>query len=81
MNIEEVDVTSGLRDGQGLIGHIHFVDSNRKPVGLGHMDFDAISATIKEIGYDGYISAEALPYPGEYEAAKQTIESYNKYFG
>ena len=81
MNIEEVVVASGLRDGQGLIGHIHFVDSNRKPVGLGHMDFDAISATIKEIGYDGYISAEALPYPGEYEAAKQTIESYNKYFG
>ncbi len=81
MNIEEVDICQGLRDGQGLIGHIHFVDSNRRPIGGGHIDMDAVSATIKEIGYEGYLSAEAVPYPSEYEAAKQTIESYNKYFG
>jgi sugar phosphate isomerase/epimerase len=80
MNIEEVCIAEGIRDGQGLIGHIHFVDSNRRPAGLGHMDFDSIAAAIKEIGFEGYLSAEALPYPNEFEAAKQTIQSYNKYF-
>ena len=81
MNIEETSVADGIRNGKGLIGHIHFVDSNRRPAGLGHLDFDAITKAIKEIGYDGYISAEAFPYPTEYEAAKQTIETYKKYFG
>ena len=80
MNIEEVCIAEGIRDGQGLIGHIHFVDSNRRPAGLGHMNFDSITTAIKEIGYEGYLSAEALPYPNEFEAAKQTIQSYNKYF-
>jgi len=81
MNIEETCVADGIRDGKGRIGHIHFVDSNRCPAGLGHMDFDAITTAIKEIGYEGYLSAEALPYPTEYEAAKKTMETYNKYFG
>ena len=80
MNIEEVSIADGIRDGQGLIGHIHFVDSNRRPAGLGHMDWDSIAAAIREIGYEGYISAEALPFPSEFEAAEQTIRSYNRYF-
>ena len=81
MNIEEVDICEAFRTGAELIGHIHFVDNNRRPIGGGHIDMVSVSAVIKEIGYDGYLSAEAVPYPTEYEAAKQTIESYNKYFG
>ncbi|MBH56668.1 MAG: sugar phosphate isomerase [Planctomycetaceae bacterium] len=81
MNIEEVDICEAFRTGGDLIGHIHFVDSNRRPVGGGHIDMDSVSAAIKSIGYDRYLSAEALPYPSEHEAAKQTIESYNRYFG
>ena len=81
MNIEEVDICEAFRTGAELIGHIHFVDNNRRPIGGGHIDMMSVSAVIKEIGYDGYLSAEAVPYPTEYEAAKQTIDSYNKYFG
>lgn len=79
MNIEETNVADGIRDGKGYIGHVHFVDSNRRAAGLGHMDFEPIAAAMKEIGYKGYASAEALPYPNPDAAAKQTIEAYNKY--
>ena len=81
MNIEETCIAQGIRDGKGRIGHIHFVDSNRRPAGLGHIDFDAVTTAIKEIDYSGYLCAEALPYPTEYEAAKQTMKTYKKHFG
>ena len=79
MNIEETNIADGIRDGKGFIGHVHFVDSNRRPAGLGHMDYIPIAAPLKEIGYEGYASAEAFAYPDPDAAARQTIEAYNKY--
>lgn len=81
MNIEEVNLAEAIQAGAGAIGHVHFVDSNRRPAGNGHMDYTPIASAIKEIGYDGYISAEAFPYPDPHAAAKQTIDSYRKHFG
>ena len=80
MNIEEVDTATALRAGRGYIGHVHFVDSNRRPAGDGHIDFAPIVAALEEIGYDRYASAEALPWPDSDAAAKQTIAAFNKYF-
>src|SRR5205823_4193326 len=37
MNIEETDLASALRTGGSHVGHVHFVDSNRRPAGLGHL--------------------------------------------
>ncbi len=79
MNIEEANIADGIRDGKGYIGHVHFVDSNRRPAGLGHMQYEPIAAALQEIGYDGYASAEAFAYPDPDAAAKLTIEAYNKY--
>ena len=79
MNIEETTIADGIRDGGKHIGHVHFVDSNRRPAGLGHMDYAPIAAALKDINYDGYASAEAFPYPDPLAAATQTIESYKKF--
>ena len=76
MNIEETDVAAALRAGGRNIGHVHFVDSNRRPAGRGHLDFEPIVAALRDIGYQGYLSAEALPYPTPWEAAQQTIATY-----
>jgi sugar phosphate isomerase/epimerase len=81
MNIEEADIPGAIRAGKGLIGHVHFVDSNRRPAGLGHLDMGPIAGALKEIGYDGFMSAEALPYPSSREAACQTIAMFQKWFG
>ena len=61
MNIEETNIAAAVRAGAGHIGHVHFVDSNRRPAGLGHLDYPPIVAALREIGYNGFASAEALP--------------------
>jgi sugar phosphate isomerase/epimerase len=81
MNIEEIDIAAALRAGGGHIGHIHFVDSNRRPVGFGHTDFAPIAEAIREIGYDGFLSAEAFPYPDPDAAAEATITAFRRFFG
>lgn len=80
MNIEEVDSAAALQAAAGLVGHLHFVDSNRRPAGLGHIDYRPIVVALESIGYDRFASAEALPYPDPEAAARQTINAFRKYF-
>ncbi len=79
MNIEERDIADGLRTYGRHIGHVHFVDSNRRPAGCGHMDYSAIASALREISYDKYASAEAFPWPDSDSAAKATIGAFNQY--
>ena len=78
MNIEEQSLAAGIHDGGKAIGHVHFVDSNRQAAGMGHMDYGPVMKALAEIGYDGYLSAEALPLPDSQQAAEQTIQSYRQ---
>ncbi|CAN5500171.1 sugar phosphate isomerase/epimerase [soil metagenome] len=80
MNIEEANSAAALKRGGSRIGHVHFVDSNRRPAGLGHIDYAPIARALNEIGYSGFLSAEALAYPNSDEAAQQTITAFRKYF-
>ena len=79
MNIEETSIGQGLLDGGEKIGHVHFVDSNRRPAGNGHMDYAPIVQALHDIHYAGYASAEAFPWPDPDAAAQQTIATYKKY--
>ena len=81
MNVEEADIAATLLEGARHVGHVHFADSNRRPVGNGHTLMEPIADALREIGYDGCISAEAFDWPDPDAAAKQTIDSYRKYFG
>lgn len=80
MNIEESDIAQAIKRGSSAIGHVHYVDSNRRPAGDGHIDLAAVAKALKAIGYDGFLSAEALPLPSSDEAAAQTIKSFRKHF-
>lgn len=80
MNIEEDDVAAAIRRGGDAIGHVHFVDSNRRAAGLGHTDFAPIADALREINYGGYLCAEALPLPDSQTAAVQTIEAFSRLF-
>ena len=81
MNIEEEDIATGLIDGGRWIGHVHFVDSNRRPAGGGHMDYGPIIKALHTIGYRDYLSAEALSWPDATAAAMQTISKYRELVG
>lgn len=80
MNIEEANLGAALRGAGAAVGHIHFADSNRRAMGLGHTDMAEIAAALRDIGYNGYISAEILPLPSAEEAARQTIQSFRRWF-
>ena len=81
MNIEEADIAATLRAVSVHVGHIHFADSNRRAIGLGHTDLAPIAAALKDIGYQGYISAEVQPLPDAETAARETMASYRRWFG
>jgi sugar phosphate isomerase/epimerase len=80
MNIEEVDIAAALRSGGDWVGHVHFVDSNRRPAGCGHLDYAPIAKALTDTGFRGYASAEALPYPNPDAAAQQTIAAFRRWF-
>ncbi len=80
MNIEEVDIAGALRLGGRHVGHVHFVDSNRQAAGFGHLDFEPIAQALRDIHFDGFASAEALPRPDSDSAALQTISSFRSLF-
>ena len=80
MNIEEEDPEASIRKNFPYIGHVHFADSNRRPVGFGHTPMNGIANALIELGYDGYVSAEAFPWPDQEHAAEQTIRSFNQFF-
>ena len=78
MNIEEVSIYESIVQAKDYITHVHFADSNRWAPGCGHLDFTKIVHTLKKIGYQGYVSAEILPFPDPDSCARFTAEHLNK---
>lgn len=74
MNIEEPDILESVGKAGSRIFHFHIADSNRWHPGAGHIDFKAVVNRLTEIGYNGFLSAEILPFPDADTAAKKTIE-------
>jgi len=79
-NIEETSIAEALRLAGSDLGHVHFADSNRRAVGLGHTDFVPIARALVDLGFKGYVSAEILPLPDSNAAAKQTAASFRQWF-
>jgi len=78
MNIEEISICDSIIQAKDYITHVHFADSNRWTPGYGHLDFAKIVQALKKIGYQGHVSAEALPLPDPDNCARLTIEALNK---
>jgi len=79
MNIEEADIAGALTACGDLVGHVHWADSNRRAVGLGHTAVGPAVAALRAIGYAGHLSAEVLPLPSPLEAARRSIESFRTF--
>jgi len=75
MSIEEADVAAALAAAGRWVGHVHWADSNRQAMGLGHTAAAPIMAALHGIGYEGFLSAEVFPLPTPLDAARQTIAS------
>jgi sugar phosphate isomerase/epimerase len=80
MNIEESNMAESIQSVGHHIGHVHFADSNRRAVGYGHTDMGPVVSALKKIGYHGFVSAEAFPWPDQEEAAAQTLRTFKQFF-
>lgn len=58
MNIEEDDPIAAIRLAGKRLVDFHLGDNNRRPPGLGKIDFAATMKALKEIGYDGGVHSE-----------------------
>jgi D-psicose/D-tagatose/L-ribulose 3-epimerase len=78
MNIEEDSFKNTIIQSKNLLNHIHFADNNRKMPGFGHIDFDNIISTLKDINYSYTISYEPtisnVDYQKELSFGKSYIE-------
>ena len=73
MNIEDDQIGESLIRNARHIRYIHLADSNRHAPGDGHLDFKEVFGALQTIDYDGWITAEILPFPNPDEAARRAI--------
>ncbi len=79
MNIEEADPAATLASLGTRVGHVHWADSNRRAMGLGHTQPGPIVAALAATGFGGYLSAEVFPLPTDAAAARASIESIRRH--
>jgi sugar phosphate isomerase/epimerase len=75
MNIEEEDLPAALRAARQRLMLVHACDSGRQQVGTGHLDWPALLAALREIGYDGYLTAEGT-WRGDPESAMRNAADH-----
>jgi sugar phosphate isomerase/epimerase len=73
MNIEDQNIHASFREARKYCWHVHVADNNRKWPGNAHIDFPSIVATLRDLGYTGYLSAEIYPWPDPDTAGIETI--------
>ena len=59
-HIEEKDIRQAITTGGNSIYHVHISENDRGAPGTGQVDWDTNFATLKEIGYDGWMTIEAF---------------------
>lgn len=74
-NIEEPSMEKSLRACGARLFHVHVADSNRWHPGAGHTNFASILATLRQMQYAGWVSAEILPKPDVKHAAEETYKT------
>ena len=58
LNMEESDIYEAIRLAGDRLFDFHVADNNRFAAGLGHLDWQKIVSTLKEVGYDGALTNE-----------------------
>lgn len=61
-NIEERNICEAIRALGSRLKHLHASENDRGPLGRGHVPFNAIVATLRELDYRGYLMIEGFGY-------------------
>lgn len=72
-NIEERNPIDSLRSIASELGHVHISENDRGTPGTGHIDWRGVFSTLKNIGYDGWLTIESFAQPEPELAAAAAI--------
>lgn len=61
-NIEEKDIAAGIRTVARHLKHVHTCENDRGTPGSGHVEWDAVFAALREVGYDGWLTIESFGF-------------------
>lgn len=75
MSSEAIPIPELIRRHHAVTGHFHANDANRRGPGFGDVDFVPIFQSLKDVGYEGWVSVEVFDYsPGVETLARESIE-------
>jgi D-psicose/D-tagatose/L-ribulose 3-epimerase len=70
-NLEEPDPAASIRTATSRLWHVQVADTNRRGLGLGHLDLAPVAAALSDIGYRGALVVEIMaPGPDPFRAIK-----------
>lgn len=73
--VERGSLAADLAAHAELVRHVQLADTGRLPLGDGEEDVAAVSATLRDAGYRGWLTAEHAQAPGSALAAAKTRET------
>ncbi len=62
LNIEEKDLGAAYRLAGPHLKHVHACENDRGTPGTGHIEWEAVFAALREIGYDGWLTIESFGF-------------------
>lgn len=62
LNIEEKDLGAAYRRAGPRLKHVHACENDRGTPGTGHVEWDAVFAALRDIGYDGWLTIESFGF-------------------
>ncbi len=69
-NIEEKNIGAAYRTAGRHLKHVHACENDRGTPGSGHVEWDAVFAALRALGYDGWLTIESFGFAlGELSAA------------
>ena len=81
MSSEAKPIPHIIRESWPHFAHFHANDKNLKGPGFGDVDFKPIAATLREVGYEGFVSVEVFKFDEGAEAiASRSIEYLKQAF-
>jgi D-psicose/D-tagatose/L-ribulose 3-epimerase len=89
MNMEESDLFKAIKMAKGKLVGFHVADNNRMAPGMGHLDWQKIVDTLREVNYDSVLSVEfcspldrtpANPYPGSVDEMPENLSPEQEKF-
>lgn len=73
MNVEEKNAAAAIRATGDRLAHFHVSDNDRGAPGNGHFNFPSVADALRDIDYDGWITAEMFVVPGNPTSADLNI--------